>query len=195
MCRWNKRFAAALAVAAATAIGAGAAHGQDEESAESVEAETVEVLDLTLPVLDLELESSSLDRSVRRTESETQVRVALAADVLFKFDSAALAGRARARIAQAVAEIRAQEPGTVRVVGHTDSKGSNAYNMGLSRRRAEAVRGALARALGGAAPRFVVQGKGESQPVLPNTKADGSDNPQGRARNRRVEILIPRAGP
>ena len=71
--------------------------------------------------------------------------------------------------------------------GYTDSKGSPAYNLRLSRRRAAAVRTALAR-LVGRGVRFQVAGHGEANPVAANFKRDGSDNPRGRAKNRRVTI-------
>ena len=60
----------------------------------------------------------------------------------------------------------------------------------LSVRRAEAVHAALADRLGSDFT-FEVDGFGETQPVAPNTHDDGSDNPEGRALNRRVEITFP----
>jgi outer membrane protein OmpA-like peptidoglycan-associated protein len=137
-----------------------------------------------LPVLDLELPVASLDRSV----SETDTRVTLAADVLFSFNSAHLAGRAGSRIDQAAAAIRKAPPGAVRVIGYTDSKGSPGFNVGLSRRRAAAVERVLKKAVGGRT--LAATGRGEANPVASNTK-DGADSPKGRALNRRVEILIP----
>jgi OOP family OmpA-OmpF porin len=147
---------------------------------------TGEVSDLTLPVLDLELPVASLDRSVSRTDS----KVTLAADVLFSFNSARLSSRAGSRIDQAVAAVRKAPPGTVRVVGYTDSKGSPGFNLGLSRRRAAAVNKVLKRAASGRT--LAASGRGEANPVASNTKKDGSDSPKGRALNRRVEILIPK---
>ena len=78
----------------------------------------------------------------------------------------------------------------VLINGHTDSKGDASYNMDLSVRRAEAV--ARWFSSNGYLPRSVisVQGFGLSQPVAPNKKRDGSDDPVGRAKNRRVEIYV-----
>ncbi len=145
-----------------------------------------EVSDLTLPVLDLNLPVASLDRSVTQTDT----KVTLAADVLFAFNSARLAGRAGSRIDQAAAAIRKAPPGTVRVVGYTDSKGSPGFNVGLSRRRAAAVERVLKKAVRGRT--LAASGKGEADPVASNTTKDGADSPKGRALNRRVEILIPK---
>jgi outer membrane protein OmpA-like peptidoglycan-associated protein len=151
-----------------------------------------QVRDLVLPVEDLTLETTSLDRSVQTQESNREVKVTLAADVLFRFDRASLTSRARSRIAEAAAKIRQGKPAQVQIVGHTDSKGSDAYNDRLSRRRAESVARALRAALGASAPELDTEGRGESEPVAPNAKPDGSDTPRGRARNRRVTVSFPR---
>jgi outer membrane protein OmpA-like peptidoglycan-associated protein len=188
MFRSRSRFATGLAAAGALAGLPAAADAQ----VEGLPAES-EVRDLTLPVLDLDLEVASLDRSVRRVEGREGVRVTLSADVLFRFDRADLSPRARRRLAQAAEEIRAAQPSTVTVEGHTDSKGTDAYNLALSRRRAESVRRALSAELGDDSPRLRAVGRGESEPVAANTRPDGGDSPKGRARNRRVEVRIPNA--
>ncbi len=79
--------------------------------------------------------------------------------------------------------------GPVTIIGHTDSKGKEAYNQELSLRRAESTKAWLLDK-GGAKATYQVEGKGESQPVADNTKPDGSDNPEGRAKNRRVDIIV-----
>jgi OOP family OmpA-OmpF porin len=150
------------------------------------------VVDIELPVVDLKYETASLDDSVRTSESSKQVQVTLAADVLFRFDKAVLSPRARQRIGGVADRISQADPKQVKIDGYTDSKGSNAYNLGLSRRRAAAVAAALRSRLGGAGPRLVTRGHGEADPVAGNTRKDGSDNPKGRARNRRVTITFPR---
>jgi OmpA-OmpF porin, OOP family len=143
-------------------------------------------------VLDIRLTVISLDGSVSTTESERRVEVTLAADVLFAFDKASLTSRARGRIGEVAARIRKGRAARVRVNGYTDSKGSAGYNLRLSKRRATAVAGALRRQLGAGAPPLQANGRGEANPVAPNTKKDGSDNPRGRARNRRVTVVISR---
>jgi OOP family OmpA-OmpF porin len=76
----------------------------------------------------------------------------------------------------------------VSVEGHTDSIGSDEYNQRLSERRAQAVKQYLV-SKGIAASRLSTAGKGEREPISPNTK-DGQDNPDGRAMNRRAELKI-----
>lgn len=110
--------------------------------------------------------------------------------VLFDFDRAELKPEARATLAD-VAEILAfYADAPVSVRGHTDSRGDDAYNQDLSERRATAVVAALTGDHGVDAARIQAEGLGESQPVAPNERPDGSDDPEGRQRNRRVEIVL-----
>jgi len=150
------------------------------------------VVDLVLPVVDLTYGSASLDNSVQTKEGSSEVEVTLAADVLFRFDKASLSPRARSRIDEVAGRIQDAPAGTVKIDGYTDAKGSDSYNRALSQRRAQAVAAALRNELGGDAPALTVRGHGEADPVAPNTRKDGSDNPKGRARNRRVTITFPR---
>ena len=75
------------------------------------------------------------------------------------------------------------------IYGHTDSVSDEAFNQQLSEARANAVSGELKK--DGVTTTMNATGYGESKPVAPNENADGSDNPAGRALNRRVEIFIP----
>jgi outer membrane protein OmpA-like peptidoglycan-associated protein len=77
----------------------------------------------------------------------------------------------------------------VSIEGHTDAIGSEAYNQALSERRAESVTRELAYD-GVHGARLATRGFGERYPVAPNTREDGSDNSHGRAKNRRVEVVI-----
>ena len=77
----------------------------------------------------------------------------------------------------------------VRVEGHTDSKGSDSYNVALSERRAkEAKKYIVSKGIN--ADRVIAKGFGETTPIAPNKNPDGSDNPEGRAKNRRVEFKL-----
>jgi outer membrane protein OmpA-like peptidoglycan-associated protein len=120
------------------------------------------------------------------TRCEERLRVG--SDFLFDFDRAEL----RAEAAPALAElsqriVRADK--TVLIEGHTDAKGTDSYNQGLSERRAVAVRTALV--VGGLSQaRLNVRGFGKTRPVVANQYPDGSDDPDGRQRNRRVEVVI-----
>lgn len=110
----------------------------------------------------------------------------LDAQVLFEYNQATLTAAAREVIAQTAEKLRGfAGGGAVTVTGHTDSDGGDAANLELSRRRAQAVADALAPLLGSAYS-FVVEGRGEAEPVAPN------DTEAGKAMNRRVTIVPPR---
>jgi outer membrane protein OmpA-like peptidoglycan-associated protein len=119
-------------------------------------------------------------------KGDKPVEIRLPSDVLFAFGSAELSAAARKAITAVGDEVSASG-GTVTIEGHTDAIGSDASNQQLSQRRAAAVRTALQAELGGSFTYRSV-GYGESRPVASNTKPDGSDDPDGRAQNRRVEI-------
>jgi outer membrane protein OmpA-like peptidoglycan-associated protein len=78
----------------------------------------------------------------------------------------------------------------VLIEGHTDGKGTHPYNIKLSENRAASVKKWLVENAGVSGSRITTRGWGETKPVAPNTNPDGSDNPAGRQKNRRVEITI-----
>lgn len=123
-------------------------------------------------------------------ETDTEIRIELAADILFDFDKAVLLPKARATLKQAADVIRDKAKGTVRIAGYTDAKGDATYNQKLSERRADAVKDWFVTKEGLQNVTFVTEGFGKQRPVAPNIKPDGSDDPEGRQRNRRVEITL-----
>ncbi len=108
--------------------------------------------------------------------------------VYFEFDQATLTAQGRQALDQAAQTLRANPSLQVQVSGHTDSKGSRAYNQGLSERRAHAAHSYLMSQGVGADQLLAPVGYGEDRPVAPNTHEDGSDNPEGRAQNRRADV-------
>ena len=124
-------------------------------------------------------------------ETATEIRIDIAADVLFDFDKSTIKPEAAAALHGVATIIADKGKGrTVRIEGHTDGKGNAAYNQGLSERRAASVRQWLAQKEGLGQVNMTTQGFGASKPVAPNTKPDGSDDPEGRQKNRRVEIVV-----
>lgn len=115
-------------------------------------------------------------------------------DVLFEFDRAELTLGAKTKIRDIAKVLNNEGQGKpVAVEGHTDSVGNEDYNQRLSKRRAESVANALRDA--GVSERLIrTRGFGELYPVGLNYHSDGSDNPAGRAKNRRVEIVIENEG-
>ena len=139
---------------------------------------------------------SSLSETARKslqelgaTEEGGQIRVTLPGDVLFDFDKSDIRADARPVLDQLAEILLAMPDEPVAITGHTDAKGSDDYNQSLSEARAASVRDWLAD-LGVDTDRMSSDGAGEAQPVVPNQKADGSDDPEGRQKNRRVEFLI-----
>jgi outer membrane protein OmpA-like peptidoglycan-associated protein len=116
--------------------------------------------------------------------------ITLPDQVLFDFDKADVKPQAAGVLAQIALVARHYPAAPMKVDGHTDAKGSPAYNLALSRRRAQAVVAWLAGREHLDAGRMRATGYGEARPVAPNTNPDGSDNPEGRRRNRRVEVII-----
>ncbi len=111
--------------------------------------------------------------------------------VFFSFGSADLNPEARKTV-DAIAVIlnhpRAEKRNII-VEGHSDSVGKPEENLALSKARAETVANELVvNSL--RRERVTTNGYGEDRPVVPNIHPDGTDNPEGRARNRRVEIVI-----
>jgi len=114
----------------------------------------------------------------------------LSGDVLFDYDKAALKPEAEEALKK-VAVVLSQFPESkVTVEGYTDSKGGKTVNMQLSRERAQAVKDWLVRSGGVAIANISVKGFGEQYAIAPNKNADGTDNPLGRALNRRVSIIV-----
>lgn len=113
----------------------------------------------------------------------TSEKVTYAADAFFDFDKAALKPEGKAKLDEIVAGLQNMDVEVVVAVGHTDSVGSDAYNLKLSERRAEAVKAYLVSK--GIDPQKVyTEGKGKAQPIANNKTREG------RAKNRRVELEV-----
>lgn len=111
------------------------------------------------------------------------IQVTFASGLLYDFDSDAVKPTAQENL-RSLAQSLDKYPGTnLLIVGHTDSVGDEAYNQGLSERRARAAANYLV-SQGVAASRVGTRGLGESEPVASN------DSDAGRAQNRRVEVAI-----
>ncbi|HVR37741.1 MAG TPA: OmpA family protein [Thermoanaerobaculia bacterium] len=160
----NNRAGAVVGAVAGAAIGGAVGHRMDKQEQELREIPGVEVS--------------------RPSEGEIDVR--LTSDILFDTDSSGLRSESRATLRGLAENFQRYPENYIDVEGHTDSTGSDDYNLALSERRADAVRDYLVNQ--GLEPSHVsARGFGESQPKEPN------DTPDGRQLNRRVEIHI-RAG-
>ncbi len=120
---------------------------------------------------------------VQITNTGDRLILSLPQDILFATDSFAVRSDLQRELRTIAGNLQAYPNSTVQVVGHTDNTGEAGYNQTLSLRRANAVAGVLIDA-GVPSGRIVPQGRGEDQPVASNL------TPEGRAANRRVEIVI-----
>jgi len=137
-------------------------------------------LDQQIKELDEATAGSGVD--VSETPDGTGILVSLP-EVTFAVDSTTISPSFRAALDEVAASLQKYPNSLVDVMGHTDSTGSDAYNLDLSRRRAESVAGYLTMR-GVSRARIATIGYGEQYPVADNTTAEGQ------ARNRRVEIRI-----
>ncbi|MBV7553345.1 OmpA family protein [Pseudomonas sp. PDM28] len=121
-----------------------------------------------------------------RVQTEpAQTQVITLSDVLFVFNQSDLTPTAKSELDALMSQFEDADVVSIKVVGHTDNVGSDAYNQALSERRASSVAEYLISQ--GVAPNKVTsEGKGESQPIADN------DTDEGRAKNRRVELHINR---
>lgn len=115
--------------------------------------------------------------------SGNALKVGIASDATFDFDSAAIKSSAQATYAKIARVLKDYDKTIIHVVGHTDSTGTDAYNQKLSERRASAVASALT-ANGLNSARLLTEGRGESEPIADNSTKEGQ------RRNRRVDIVI-----
>ncbi|MCH1925666.1 OmpA family protein [Shewanella sp. C32] len=104
-------------------------------------------------------------------------------ELTFGVDSSSLSGRAQSVLDGVALVVNEYQKTRLNIIGHTDSTGSASYNMRLSQVRASAV-GSYLISQGVNGQRVVTSGAGESQPIASN------NSEQGRAQNRRVEIIL-----
>lgn len=111
-------------------------------------------------------------------------------NIHYEFDKAVILESSKISIDTTVLALMEANPELiVEIQSHTDSKGNEQYNIKLSQKRAESVVVYLTQK--GINPkRLVAKGYGEGRPIAPNDKPDGSDNPEGRAKNRRTDFKI-----
>jgi outer membrane protein OmpA-like peptidoglycan-associated protein len=128
-------------------------------------------------------------QAIKAQEQTCKQRLTVAADALFEFDKATLTADAEQTLTALGPMVEKEGKHPVRIAGHTDSIGSDAYNQKLSEKRAQAIKEWLM-AHHYVTPAATIEGFGKTQPAAPNTNPDGTDNPAGRQQNRRVEVII-----
>jgi outer membrane protein OmpA-like peptidoglycan-associated protein len=120
----------------------------------------------------------------------TEIKIDLAADVLFDFDKATIKKEAEPSLQNLATVLKSNPTAAVAIEGHTDAKGADAYNQTLSEQRAASVKQWLVANAQVSGAGIATRGWGKTKPVAPNAKPDGSDNPDGRMKNRRVQVIV-----
>jgi len=128
-----------------------------------------------------ELEQSLRDAEIQRIGEG--IAITFDSGLLFGFDSSVIQPDARANLTQLAASLKEYPDSDIVIVGHTDSRGSEEYNLTLSNRRSEAAKTYLV-SRGIPSSRIQAQGRGELEPIADNNLEEGRDQ------NRRVEVAI-----
>lgn len=113
-------------------------------------------------------------------------------NLLFVYDRATLLSYSKVDLQKLIKYMKSNPTTNIMLEGHTDNKGNDDYNIRLSKQRSDQVKKKLI-AAGISTSRIQTMGYGESKPIVENELPDGSDNPDGRQLNRRVEIKILKA--
>lgn len=175
--------------------------GSAEQDSDSIRDLVPTVLELKATIQDMRSDVHDISEAARETiersgdiklrETKENFVLSLASDILFAFDSFELSAEARDALNDVAKIVSTSSAGQITVLGHTDSKGTDSYNMELSQRRARSVADFLT-AQGISKTRLVVEGRGETDPIADNSR-NGRDFPEGRAQNRRVEFVVPKS--
>lgn len=167
--------------------------GQSDKSASKREAEIAQQMkeldQKMVEMKQLQAEMEATRQQLQAQQSGRSLSMNLSGDVLFDYDKAILKPEAEDALKK-VAVVLSQFPESmVTIEGYTDAKGGKSVNLPLSRERATAVKDWLTKS-GNVTAQMTAKGFGEENPVAPNKNEDGSDNPVGRALNRRVSIIV-----
>lgn len=172
-----------IGAAAGALIGGTIGYILDQQASSLAKDVGVQPIDNTNPEVKPQEPPISNEKPVAVVKEPEKVKLIMKDSVLFDFNSYHLKPEAKDMLKR-VAQTLNQNPNTViLVVGYTDSTGNFDYNVKLSEKRAEAVKNELV--LNGVDPtRILTFGCGPKHPIAPN------NTPEGRALNRRVEILV-----
>jgi outer membrane protein OmpA-like peptidoglycan-associated protein len=129
-------------------------------------------------------------KELKAEETATEIKIDLAADVLFDFDKAEIKKQAEPSLQNLATVLKANPDASVTIEGHTDGRGADDYNQKLSEARAASVKQWLVANAQVNGAKIATRGWGKTRPVAHNTKPDGSDDPDARAKNRRVQIVV-----
>lgn len=188
---FNRLNALAISMIAGIAVAGATAQGQD--AGDRAALANAKILNIDAKILDIVGVSLGLDSVLKDLGAKVtaqEIKIELSADVLFDFDKSDLKAQATDSLTKVALVIQAHPKAPLLIEGHTDGKGTHAYNVSLSEKRAAAVKTWLIQHASVDSARISTAGWGETKPVTPNTLPNGADNPDGRQKNRRVEITL-----
>ena len=111
-------------------------------------------------------------------------------NIYFEFGSSEMTAESKSAVDTTILQLLKENPRIMVEIGaHTDSKGADELNMKLSEKRAKSIAKYL-ESKGIEEGRLAGVGYGETMPIAPNSNPDGTDNPEGRAKNRRVDFKV-----
>jgi outer membrane protein OmpA-like peptidoglycan-associated protein len=154
----------------------------------ALQGKVVEIKGLSAGVAGKTQDLNAALKDLGAKTTATEIRIDLASDVLFDFDKADLLPKAVPELEKVTMVLKSYPNAACTIEGHTDNKGLKDYNQKLSERRADSVKVWLA-AHGVSSP-MATRGWGADKPVAQNAFPDGRDDPDGRQKNRRVEIVV-----
>jgi outer membrane protein OmpA-like peptidoglycan-associated protein/tetratricopeptide (TPR) repeat protein len=145
------------------------------------------------PVYPVLSEFNSLP-GIKQISAGLSVDTIFVPDILFAFNKATISSEDAQKLDHLISMLKRHKITHIDLLGFTDNKGSDEYNLKLSGLRAAKVFGFFT-AKGLSGKRITVKGMGNTRAVAINSNTDGTDNPQGRSYNRRVEIVVQSSDP
>lgn len=137
--------------------------------------------------------AATVEKTITELKAEKTklgIKINLPEHILFDFDKYYVRATAKPTLTKINQLLSYYGKSDIVINGHTDSKGNDAYNEKLSQLRAAAVKYYFINVFKVPGTRLQTKGLGKTQPIAPNNKPNGSDNPDGRQKNRRVEVII-----
>lgn len=159
------------------------------EMARAAEASPWQIIGLNFSKLIQKVASQAGAGDIAYSPLQTDLKGGEQIVIYFEFDGERVNPRAEKQLGIIGDILRADANRTLTINGHADALGFDDYNKELSEKRAEAVRQFLM-TYGIPGKQIITQGFGESAPKAPNVNPDGTDNPSGRAQNRRAEVYL-----
>ena len=135
----------------------------------------------TVKKIETELNAEKVPEGIRINVPET---------ILFDFDKYNVRAQAKPTLTKINLLLRHYKNAQIFINGHTDNHGEDSYNLELSQKRSAAVKYYFINVFKVQNTRMQTKGYGKAKPISPNNNLDGSDNPVGREKNRRVELII-----